>query len=419
MSIRKLVIRLLRKYGAALTATVHDRLTTMESKLDQLGSKLNELNAQNEDLAASQTALLQGSIHLIESLQKLGAVTDSQQTFVQSWVDNQRQTLEAVIDLKGQVANSSPVRELRQTLEAVIDLKGHVVRTLENDVVQQVCVDTSDYNLINPEVGLLSFLYSYLPTRRVIDIGAHAGDVSEALLNAGYEVYAFEPSPAVYDRLVSRLGHRNEFHSFNLALGSVEGEMPLHSATDVTSANIYGDATLYSSLVSHSMPDGLRFAECTNVRVQTLESAHRACLVPVDAGLVKIDTEGFDLEVIRGMGEYRYPVVVTEYWDSKTPFGRSGLLYTLETLVAEMRSRGYFWYIVLYRLWGRNQIGYYCNYNRSLPNSWGNICFFRTYDLFAQAQMWCSASLPRIYFKPSLGVVAESGSSSPQKYEAN
>jgi FkbM family methyltransferase len=363
MSIRKLVIRLLRKYGAALTATVHDRLTTMESKLDQLGSKLNELNAQNEDLAASQTALLQGSIHLIESLQKLGAVTDSQQTLVQSWVDNQRQTLEAVIDLKGQVANSSPVRELqqtleavidlkgqvansspvrelRQTLEAVIDLKGHVVRTLENDVVQQVCVDTSDYNLINPEVGLLSFLYSYLPTRRVIDIGAHAGDVSEALLNAGYEVYAFEPSPAVYDRLVSRLGHRNEFHSFNLALGSVEGEMPLHSATDVTSANIYGDATLYSSLVSHSMPDGLRFAECTNVRVQTLESAHRACLVPVDAGLVKIDTEGFDLEVIRGMGEYRYPVVVTEYWDSKTPFGRSGLLYTLETLVAEMRSRG-------------------------------------------------------------------------------
>jgi FkbM family methyltransferase len=422
MNIRKLIIPQLRRYGAVLAGTVHDRLTALESKLDHVSSRLNEVNSQNENLAEGHTAVLQGSIHIIESVRKLRETCNSQKT------------LEALTDLKGQLARiieESPARELRaqladltartklaadsqqallqsrvdgqqQMLEGVIDLKSQLASILENEIVQQVCVETSDYNLVNPEIGLMSFLYSYLPTRRAIDIGAHAGYISEALLDAGYEVYAFEPSPAVYERLINRLENRGDFHPFKLALGSVEGEMPLHSATDVAGSNAYGDVTLYSSLVPHSMPDGLRFTDCTNVQVRTLGSVHHAGLVPGDTGLVKIDTEGFDLEVIRGMGEHRYPVVVTEYWDSQIPFGQSGLRYTLGELVAEMRGRGYFWYVVLYRVWGRNQTGYYCNHDRSLPNSWGNIFFFTTYDLFAQAQMWCSAVLPRIYFKPSL-----------------
>jgi FkbM family methyltransferase len=417
MNIRKLVIRQLRKYGAALVATVHDRLTTLESKLEQLSSHVNELNTQNEDLAASHTALLQGSIHVIEAVQKLRETCYGQTDLLVRLEAPTRELRAELAELSAQAKAAAGSQQTlvrscmggqRQALEAVTNLKDQLARALENEVVQQVCVETSDYSLANPEIGLMSFLYSYLPTRQVIDIGAHAGDVSEALLDAGYEVYAFEPSSAVYNRLVNRLRNRDDFHSFEFALGSKEGEMPLHSATDVTSSNMYGDTTVFSSLVSHSMPDGLRFTECTNVWVRTLESVHRAGLVPADAGLVKIDTEGFDLEVIRGMGEHRYPVVATEYWDRECPFGQSDLLYTLESIVAEMKCRGYFWYVVLYRLWGRNQIGYYCNYNRSLSNSWGNVFFFRTYELFAQAQMWCSGVLPRTYFKPSLAVVAAS-----------
>jgi FkbM family methyltransferase len=290
---------------------------------------------------------------------------------------------------------------ISQLTNHLSDFRSHINSVLENEFVQQVCVETNDYALTNPEIGLLSFLYSYLPTRCVIDIGAHMGDVSEALLSTGYEVYAFEPSPAIYERLVERLGGRNGFHPLQLALGSNEGDMPLHSAVDTTSSNTYGDATVFSSLITHGMPEGLRFNDTITVPVRTLQSLHAGGLVPELIGLVKIDTEGFDLEVIRGMGEYRYPVVTVEYWDSEIPFGRLGLLYTLGSMVAEMRSRGYLWHLVLYRIWGRNQMGFYCNHDRSLPNSWGNIFFFRDYDLFARAQTWCEAVLPRIYFKPA------------------
>ena len=122
--------------------------------------------------------------------------------------------------------------------------------------------------------------------------------------------------------------------------------------------------------------------------------------MPADAGLVKIDTEGFDLEVIRGMGEHRYPVVLAEFWDQELPFARS-TVYTLEDLVHQMKDRGYLWHLVLYRIWERTQIAFYATYSQSIANSWGNAVFFNDYSLFAQAQMWCSAALPRTYFLPA------------------
>ncbi|MGH7916279.1 MAG: FkbM family methyltransferase, partial [Candidatus Binataceae bacterium] len=82
--------------------------------------------------------------------------------------------------------------------------------------------------------------------------------------------------------------------------------------------------------------------------MRSLESLRKAGEIPQVAGLLKIDTEGFGLEVIRGIGEGRFPVV-TEYWDAAHVFGHSGQ-GRLEELVREMSARGYRWYIVIYHL---------------------------------------------------------------------
>ena len=109
--------------------------------------------------------------------------------------------------------------------------QNHLRWVLDNEVPRQVCVETGEYGFTNPETGLFSFLYSYLPERGALDIGANHGVVSEQLLKAGYEVYAFEPLPETYDNLVRRLGKRERFRAFPFALGSRETEMPLHVAT--------------------------------------------------------------------------------------------------------------------------------------------------------------------------------------------
>lgn len=315
----------------------HALISTLHDRLGYLEQQVRTLNTQNVNLAETQATLLEATIHALEILQR------------------------------------------------------------PND--QSTAVEISSSRHSSPEGGLLEFLYSYLPTRKVLDIGAHVGDISECLLNAGYEVYAVEPNPPVFVKLARRLGDRKGFHPFCFAIGCEEGEMPLHLAEDRSASRRYNDASLFSSLIAHRMPDDIVFVDTTPVQVRNLAGLHQANVIPGDVSLVKIDTEGFDLEVIRGMGDHRYQVVVAEFWDKETPIAGADLPYTFESLVREMRNRGYAWHIVLYQIWMASQSGFYSNYSQSVPNSWGNVFFFQDYRIFSEAQAWCSAVLPRTYFK--------------------
>jgi FkbM family methyltransferase len=432
MSLRNGVKQLLKMCGHAFVGTVHDHLNDVDRQLSQITSQLGELKAAADSLAEAGGALLQGGIRTLEELRDvqiefrrqdaeakqrldeaevrwsklLGAwqsIREQNGHLIETVEDRLARSHQTLFDAMAQFQNHlRPVLE-KQT-EAVTRVQSQLADTsavFENELVRQVCVETGEYGLTNPETGLFSFLYSYLPDRGALDIGANHGSVSELLLKAGFEVYAFEPQPEVYDKLVRRLGNSKGFHAFPLALGSRDGEMPLHLATDVSAGKTYEDASVYSSLKRHPMPADLPFTEARTVMVRTLAGLHGTGTLPQDIGLVKIDTEGYDLEVVRGMGERRYPVVAAEFWDSEIPFGGSDQLYTLDSLVGEMRRRDYCWHIVLYRIWGQNQSGFYCNRDKSIPKTWGNVIFFRDYGIFAQAQSWCSAVLPRTYFKPA------------------
>jgi FkbM family methyltransferase len=350
----------LTNLAAASAQAMHEDFGSMRQRLDNAASSLATANAE-----AQETGL---------------AVL--------------RPTLAGVLNLE---------REYAATRASVAFLEPVARETssfLANETVRQVCVETSEYATVNPELGLMSFLYSHLPGRNALDIGAHTGEVSDWLLKTGYEVYAFEPYPPNYTRLSERLKEHPAFHSFNLALGAVDGELPLFLVDDSTDDKRYDDPTVFNSLARHGMPEGLSFHETIQVQVKRLSGLHKSGVVPAKISLVKIDTEGYDLEVIRGMDGHRYPVVCVEFWDTRIPFADNGLLYTVESMVREMLRRDYPWYILIYRVWGQNQTAFFCNHDQPVPGSWGNIFFFRDRDTFQQAQQWCAAVLPRTYFKP-------------------
>jgi FkbM family methyltransferase len=366
-------------------------------ELERLHQRLAE--PRPDDLAERLTGLADSTELAQAALVKSNLIRQQDEQQRQAELSRRMQMVVEAVSTAGQ--------EQKQGFQEVSALQSYVRNVFEQEMVRQVCVETPDYHAVNPETELIEYLYSFLPTHKVLDIGAHIGDVSEHLLESGYEVFAFEPFSASFQKLTSRFAapeRKNGFHPHNFALGSAEGNLPLHLAEALGPKDVYQDATAFHSLASHSMPDDLPFVRTVMVPVRTLAALHRDGLLPADISLAKIDTEGYDLEVIRGMEDVRYPVVMAEYWDREIPFGESGLLYTLDTLIEEMRRRGYAWHIVIYRVWGSNQRAFYCNHNRPVPKSWGNVIFFQKYDVFAQAQTWCSATLPRTFFKAAQSV---------------
>jgi FkbM family methyltransferase len=247
------------------------------------------------------------------------------------------------------------------------------------------------FSALNPEISLLQYVSSYIHNRTAVDIGAHVGSVAERLLDCGCRVYAFEPFPASFAALQDRLGARADFTASPVAIGAADGEGQLNIAAATTDAEDL-DASLFHSLVDHPLRPSIQFAGALPVQVRSLASLRQTGEIPRQIGLLKIDTEGADIEVIKGLGEPDIPVVMTEYWDSEHAFGK-GAHGHLAPTVELMRSMGYVWHVVIYHIDEHETISYYFNHAQTMPGSWGNAIFFKERSLFARAAQWCEAAL--------------------------
>ena len=127
-------------------------------------------------------------------------------------------------------------------------------------------------------------------------MGANVGEMSEALLQAGGRVVAFEPNPLVAPELRARCGHREEWSIVEAAVGSE------------------GAITTFYARKSHNQsslaPDWEgRVARTFHVPVVTLDSAIRCFGTPA---YCKIDVEGWELEVLNGLSR-PIPLVSFEF----------------------------------------------------------------------------------------------------------
>jgi FkbM family methyltransferase len=158
------------------------------------------------------------------------------------------------------------------------------------------------------------------PITTILDVGANVGETSLTLHERfpHARVLAFEPHPATFERLRENVEGEG-IVPFNLALGSTSRLAELF---------VYRFSTLNSLIEDAPYP--VRFGEAATSVPVVVHTLDRFCsdneVAAVD--LLKIDTEGTDVDVLRGaerlLREGRIRFVVTEFNDLRERHGAQG-----------------------------------------------------------------------------------------------
>jgi FkbM family methyltransferase len=128
----------------------------------------------------------------------------------------------------------------------------------------------------------------------IFDVGANVGDFSAAALDAlgrPAEIHAFEPQREVFQKLAARFGGSDRVIVNHRALGRAPGEMPLYG-----NSRDAGMASLLNRNLAHV---GLASSFQEMVKVERLDNYCEARGVKW-IHLLKMDVEGFELEVLAG-----------------------------------------------------------------------------------------------------------------------
>jgi len=148
----------------------------------------------------------------------------------------------------------------------------------------------------------LKTLFRELEIDTVIDVGAHEGEFVGFVRDLDYsgKILSFEPVRESFDTLTRARGWDRNWRGYNVALGAADGELEM---------NIY-QGSVFNSFLRPAENGTDRFRADTKVvrvekvPVRRLESVIDEVLAErPDAKLfLKMDTQGYDLQVVRGAG---------------------------------------------------------------------------------------------------------------------
>jgi FkbM family methyltransferase len=236
------------------------------------------------------------------------------------------------------------------------------------------------------ENALFLLLSRELPTRCMIDVGAHHGLTLEPFLEAGWRVDAFEPVEANRQVLAARCAGKGELHIHAEAVSDRSGPRPLRLA-------VRPDGSLhdyYHTLENVCVDEWHRKGPIVEVGAVSLDDLVARGDVPGRVGLLKVDTEGHDLAVLRGAGRLRCEAVSVEFWREGVALGPPPS--PAEDMVELLRSRDFDSYLALVHCGGAITVR--DSSLTGLPrDAWGNLVFFHhavrsTYEQLRTRRDW-------------------------------
>jgi FkbM family methyltransferase len=149
----------------------------------------------------------------------------------------------------------------------------------------------------------------------VLDVGANVGQFAMRLRSSGYpgRIVSFEPYGTAYRQLERSASHDPLWEAQRLALSDSEGEAELNVAGNSFSSSLLPMAAAHLESASDSA-----YVAAERVRTARLDSLWED-VVGDSRVWVKLDVQGYEMHVLRGMGERLDDIRVVETELSLTP----------------------------------------------------------------------------------------------------
>lgn len=170
----------------------------------------------------------------------------------------------------------------------------------------------------------------------VVDVGANRGQYAADLRAAGYDerIVSFEPLDEPYRRLAEASADDAAWEVRRLALGRAPAIAEMHVSEDTRNSSLLVVGERHVRAVPHSRTVGLQRVEIARLDAiwsQLIASSRRAYL--------KMDTQGYELEVLRGATAALRSVVLLEAEVSLVPV--YGPAASFEPVTAFLSNHGF------------------------------------------------------------------------------
>ena len=149
----------------------------------------------------------------------------------------------------------------------------------------------------------LKHLFDQVGVNCVLDVGAHHGEYGRALRALGYGgvIVSFEPVRATYARLARECGTDPRWRAHNLALGAENADR----AINVFSGSVFNSFRTVHAYGARRFRANIGIVGTERVRVARLDAVIDEAVAGIAHPRVflKMDTQGWDLEVVKGAGD--------------------------------------------------------------------------------------------------------------------
>ncbi len=137
---------------------------------------------------------------------------------------------------------------------------------------------------------------------KVIDVGANTGQFAESLIDFGYKgkIISFEPVPGAFSILEKRV---QKYKNWEIAERCAVGNFNGHIDINVSENSLFSSIKkIRDDYAEYNKPAKSEYIE--NVKIITLDSVISEYLSEEDKTFLKIDTQGFEKEVLEGAEKF-------------------------------------------------------------------------------------------------------------------